>query len=309
MLFFVHRGPIPGYLVAAIFQARHADVNHPIVLLTDQEASAIPGPVVRNVTVASLRDFSDGAIACDTAYRGRNAKDYDREIMNFQRWFYTLEYCQREGISGPIAQLDSDSFLFLSPSLVSSSVKAPHTLCDRVGPQFSFFQSPHYLQEFCEFILSKLGSPQGFQELSDYVENFSGPGLPYPSDMACLGLFASTHPTEDIGDPLRPDFMFCENVGSPQGMKMGLLGKKVRLTQKGRMFVRENGTTIRAGGVHLQGGNKATWPFHVWPQVHVAMIRETPGIYFSSLGPAFKKVATVISLKAAAGLRRALSKR
>jgi len=59
----------------------------------------------------------------------------------------------------------------------------------------------------------------------------------------------------------------------------------------------------------LQGGNKATWPFHVWPQVHVAMIRETPGIYFSSLGPAFKKVATVISLKAAAGLRRALSKR
>ena len=141
------------------------------------------------------------------------------------------------------------------------------------------------------------------------MENFSGPGLPYPSDMACLGLFASTHPTEDIGDPLRPDFMFCENVGSPQGMKMGLLGKKVRLTQKGRMFVRENGTTIRAGGVHLQGGKKATWPFHVWPQVHVAMIRETPGIYFSSLGPAFKKVATVISLKAAAGLRRALSKR
>jgi hypothetical protein len=308
MLFFVHKGPIPGYLVAAILQARCADVNHPIVLLTDQRASAIPPPVVQNVTVASLENFSVAAIACDSAYRGRNAKEYSRELMNFQRWFYTLEYCQRVGISGPIAQLDSDSFLFLSPSVLSSSLKAPHTVCDHVGPQFSFFQSPHYLQQFCEFMLSKLASPEGFQEVADYLQDIRNPGMPHISDMAVLGLFASTHPTEDIGDPLRTDFMFCENIGSPQGMKMGLLGKRVRRTRNGKMFVRENGTMIRAGGVHLQGGNKATWPFHVSPRVHATMIRKLPRVYFSSLGLAFNKAAFTLSLKAVARLRRALAK-
>jgi len=130
-------------------------------------------------------------------------------------------------------------FPFSLTLTLSSFCQSPHASVGDVDPQLSLFQSPEYLQQFCGFVLNRPGSPQGFQEAAAYVE--------------------------DIGDPLRTDFMFCENNGSPQGMKMGLLGKKVRRTQKGRMFVRENGTMIRAGGVHLQGGNKATWPFHVPP--------------------------------------------
>jgi len=173
-------------------------------------------------------------------------------------------------------------FPFSLTLTLSSFCQSPHASVGDVDPQLSLFQSPEYLQQFCGFVLNRPGSPQGFQEAAAYVE--------------------------DIGDPLRTDFMFCENNGSPQGMKMGLLGKKVRRTQKGRMFVRENGTMIRAGGVHLQGGNKATWPLHVPPRVHATTLRKIPLVNFPSLGPAFNKAALTLSLKAAARLRRVLTK-
>ena len=163
-------------------------------------------------------------------------------------------------------------FPFSLTLTLSSFCQSPHASVGDVDPQLSLLQSPEYLQQFCGFVLSRPGLPQGVQQITHYGHNFRGPRRPHICAMVVLGLFALTPPTVETEGPLRTDFMVCENNGSPQGMKMGLLGRGARRTRKGKMSVRENGTMIRAGGVHLQGGNKATWPFHVPPRVHATTI-------------------------------------
>ena len=276
MIVFLHHGPIPLYLSAAVLQAKTSNPGERVVLLSDQVEGAIPKLLNRNVEQIQPPPSHSALPLFRERYRhdGRNSREYEQRC--FERWFHILDWVEARGDTEHVLYLDSDALLFLPLTDIADGVHAQMTVCNEVGPQFTFFRTPREVRHFTDFLLNQFKNDSTFQELESYVREFAGDGLPHVSDMAALGLYGSLNLVEDIGDP-------------SQGLKMGVLGKAIR-TQNGRKyFVRSNGSQVLAGGVHLQGGNKVLWPFHVSRQVHAAV-----------------KAFSVISLRLASRFRRIL---
>jgi len=306
VIVFLHHGPIPLYLSAAVLQAKTSNPGEHVVLLSDQVEGAIPKLLNRNVEQIQPPPSHSALPLFRERYRhdGGNSREYEQRC--FERWFHILDWVEARGDTEHVLYLDSDALLFLPLTDIADGVHAQMTVCNEVGPQFTFFRTPREVRHFTDFLLNQFKNDSTFQELEIYVREFAGEGLPHVSDMAALGLYGSLNLVEDIGDPSRANFVFCENIGSSQGLKMGVLGKAIR-TQNGRKyFVRPNGSQVLAGGVHLQGGNKVLWPFHVSRQVHAALLMDNPWKYANSLRSAAVKAFSVISLRLASRFRRIL---
>ncbi len=302
-IFFIHRGPVESYLTASILQAHHASPQSDIVFLTDQPETLVPRAIRHVAAVAAMSEYSSSAETFADAYRFDGINSYDYELMNFQRWFFVAEYCQKQQIDGPALVLDSDAFLFLPVELVMSELGTDQSVVDEVGPQFSFFSSPAALNAFTNYLLTIFLDPKELIEVENFVENYGHPGLPHVSDMAALGRYARLHILEDLGKPERTTFVFCENIGSPQGLQLGHVGKKIRRRAGQRFFITAAGRRVLAGGVHLQGGNKVLWPFFVDGKVRRKMLRCSPVLYISSLCSALSKVAKTRAIRLMSRLR------
>lgn len=304
-IFFVHRGPVAAYLVAAALQARLANPATAIIFMSDQPEKGLGDVLRQAVTTVSLRDFSTGASRFAQTFRFDGINSYDYELMNFQRWFLIEEYCAVEKIKGPILMLDSDAFLYLSVKLVAEGLTSHQTVVDDIGPQFSFFSDSSAVSAFTRYVTGVFSTPENFSAVKNFVDDYANPGLPNVSDMAVLGLYAQENHLEDLGKADRTDFIFCENIGAPQGLRSGALGKKIQWEGRLRFFVTPNGAKVLAGGVHLQGGNKVLWPFFVDGPVHRGIFSDTPLEYLSAIARAVGKATHVGLLRVAARLRRA----
>jgi len=270
-IFFVHSGPLQPYAQAAVLQARVVNPQSQIVVLGDQSPSSIPRSVSRQIQYESLKHHSARAVDFSKIFRFEGNNSYEYELLNFQRWFYIREFCETNSLEGPFLLLDSDAYLYLSIHEVVPSLQSPMTVVDRVGPQFTFFINLDAVTQFTDFVTESFSSNSGFERLSNFVDEWVDNGLPHVSDMATLGSYAREHRLEDLGTADRLNFIFCENVGSSQGLAMSLLGKKVTVRGKRRFFTTKDGRKVLAGGIHLQGGNKALWPYFVDKSVRRAI--------------------------------------
>jgi hypothetical protein len=305
-IYFVHSGAIPSYLVGAALQAHLANPQGEVVLLADDEIKDIPAALRGPVTISPLTDYIERAkrFAGIYSHRGNNSMAY--ELLNFQRWFIVLEHLERHPTAGPIMYCDSDAFLYLPVSQVAASMTTAMSVCSHVGPQFTVFTSVQPLREYCDFITIAYSSAHALKEIQSFVEVHEASGLPHISDMATLGVYAERHQLDDIGDPERHDFVFDENIGSPQGLKLGLLGKRIRRRRGTKRFIRPSGREVIAGGVHLQGGNKALWPLFVGFPVLLLLSRKQPHLLSRALLDALKKACRVVFLRAGQRSRIAL---
>jgi hypothetical protein len=306
-IFFVHRGVLPAYAQAAILQAKKSNHDCSIVVLGDQTKSAVPSEVQRVADYVSIEDFQESAFKFAQIYRhdGRNSLDY--ELGNFQRWFVVDHYCQSQLIPGPLLVLDSDAYVYLDTTRVVAEMRTDMTVVNKVGPQFTYFRNSDTLSMFTQFLTKSFADAPGLQRLKDFVHTSDDAGLPHVSDMAAFGVFALENRLDDVGIAGDRSFVFCENVGLSQGLRMNALGKRVVKRYGSRHFITHDGRHVLAGGVHLQGGNKVLWPFFVDQSVRRAVQRISPLEYRVEIRAAILKALMVSLLRVTSMLRRKLS--
>ena len=309
IIFFVHRGPLQPYVRAAILQAHRADPHSSIVVLGDQKGESIPPDILSVVGYELLEDCSDQADEFAQIFRFEGNNDFDYELMNFQRWFHVRTYCEAYSVEGPILVLDSDAYLYLAVSEVAPYLSTAMTVVDKVGPQFTFFRNLKALTDFTAFLTESFSTDSGFERLDKFVRESGDAGVPHVSDMAALGVYARERKLEDLGDSNRKDFVFCENIGSPQGLVMSPMGKRVTKRHGRRYFTTLEGREVLAGGVHLQGGNKDLWPYFVDHTVRAALRRSSPLDYSHARRTARQKAFRIGLLKASARARNLLTRR
>lgn len=306
VIFFIHRGPLQLYVRASILQARATNPRSLIVLLGDQVPQALPSEIRSTVNYENLSDYSETSDLFAKIFRFEGNNSFDYELLNFQRWFFVHSYCERQSLDGPFLVLDSDAFLYTPISAVEPHLTSPMTVVDRVGPQFTFFRSRTAISDFTTFLTESFSTDEGFERLATFVGESQDLGVPHVSDMAAFGVYSKLHKLDDLGSPERNDFIFCENIGTPQGLVMGSLGKKIRTRKTHRYFSTLDGRDVMAGGVHLQGGNKALWPYFVDPSVKSALRKSSPLDYARARRTARKKALSVGLLRFSTRLRRAL---
>lgn len=307
-IFFVHRGPARAYLQAAILQARSSSASSLIVLLSDQPENSLPQELVQTVFLGPIADYSATAKEFERTFRADGPNSYEYELMNFQRWFMVNSFCEHHSINGPLVMLDSDSFLFLSVETVLPSLTTGMSVVDKVGPQFTFFSNSSHLRDFIRFLSESFRKKALYTELQTFVRNSNIFGLPNVGDMAALGLYAQKNSLVDFGRADRLDFVFCENIGSSQGLVMNTLGKRVSWRRGRRYFTTRDGRHLLAGGVHLQGGNKVLWPFFVDTTVRRKMRKLSPLDYRIARREALEKAVRIGLLRSAARLRKLVSR-
>jgi hypothetical protein len=305
-IYFVHSGAVPDYLVGSTLQAHLANPQGEVVLLTTQTIEAVPAVFAGRITIAQVSQYLERAKSFASIYRhhGSNALAY--ELLNFQRWFIVLEHLETHPTTEPIMYCDSDAFLYLSVSDVAASMTTAMSVCSEVGPQFTVFTSVQALREYCAFITDSFSSPRALGAIQGFVDGHQSAGLPHISDMATLGVYAERHQLNDLGNAERQDFVFDENIGAPQGLRLGLLGKRIRTRSGTKRFIRPSGNDVIAGGVHLQGGNKTLWPLFVSIPVLLLLARKEPRLLVLALVKAFRKAGRVVFLRAGERGRMAL---
>ena len=308
-LFFIHQGPLQPYVRASIFQARAADSSSSVVVLGDQSPETIPPEVLSQVSYEPLSQYSQRADEFAEIFRFEGNNSFEYELLNFQRWFYIQSYREKHSLNNPFLVLDSDAYLYLALDDVAPLLKTPMTVVDKVGPQFTFFLTTTALADFTHFLTESFSTDKGFDRLARFVSESNDAGVPHVSDMAAFGVYARMNALEDLGVPTRKDLMFCENVGSPQGVAMSMWGKKLIRRQGRRYFITREGRRILAGGVHLQGGNKDLWPYFVDDSVHQAFRQHAPQEYKVARRKARAKAIRIGLLKTAARARNLLASR
>ena len=307
-VFFIHRGALQPYVQAAILQARAADSESSIVLLGDQARETVSPEILDETTHELLDNYSARADAFAKIFRFEGNNGFDYELLNFQRWFYVRSYCEAHSVRGPILVLDSDAYLFLAVSDVAPHLSTSMTVVDKVGPQFTFFLTPQALIDFTTFLTESHSTDKGFELLRQFVREWGDSGVPHVSDMAAFGVYAREHKLEDLGASNRKDVLFCENIGSPQGLVMSPMGKKVTKRHGRRYFTTLEGREVLAGGVHLQGGNKDLWPYYVDHTVRTTLRKSSPRDYSDARRTARQKAFRIGLLKTSARARNLVSR-
>jgi len=308
-VFFIHRGPLQPYAQAAVLQARAADSESSIVLLGDQARETVSPEILGEITYELLDNYSSRSDAFSKIFRFEGNNGFDYELLNFQRWFCVRSYCEAHSVAGPLLILDSDAYLYLAVSEVAPLLSTSMTVVDKVGPQFTFFLTLQALTDFTNFLTDSFSTDKGFEQLAKFVRESDDAGVPHVSDMAAFGVYAREHKLEDLGDSTRKDVVFCENIGSPQGLVMSPMGKKVTKRQGRRYFTTLEGRVLRAGGVHLQGGNKDLWPYFVDHNVRAALRRSSPRDFSRARRTARQKAFRIGLLKASTRAKNLLTRR
>jgi len=263
-IIFIHRG-FPFYLKPMLAQARYSNPLARLVLLGDEYNSDLGGGFFEKNKIDHffIEDYFQSAKEFGQIYQHEGKNPYQYELFCFQRWFVMLDFVKQQSSISRFVYLDTDVLLYKNVYDVFKVVKTSMTVCDRVGPQYTFFKSHKILESYCDFIMSSYKNAAGFEKLKRFVRDYNNDGMPHISDMTTIGVFASENKLDNLGDCNRTDFYFDENVSSSYCVQKGFYGKKLIKKNGKQHFQKANGQMIEAGGCHLQGPSKVLWPFYV----------------------------------------------
>lgn len=301
----MHRGSLPPYLQGAILQALNSNQESEAVLFSDVQSLPTTLSSLSRLKVMRITDFSQRAENFAKSYTHHGKNPYSYTLGNLQRWFIISEFLDSRGEDIPFVHLDSDAYLFAEIRDVLMSLSTPMSVCFEVGPQFTFFKNKAALREYVDFIESSFSNKSGLQSLQDFVDSRSDQGVPHIGDMVTIGRWAQVKGLEDLGklDRRRGLHIFDENIGTSQGLKVGILGKKVMTLSGVKYFVDLSDIPVLAGGAHLQGGNKVLWPRFVSPPIHRAFLRTDPATYLAALVAMTNKALVIMLSKAKGNFR------
>jgi len=279
-IIFIHRGN-QFYLKPALAQARVSNPLVRIVLLGDNSNSDLGASFCKKYKIDHflIDNYFQSAKKFEQIYQHQGKNPYQYELFCFQRWFVMLDFVKEHCPKGNFVYLDTDVIIYINIFDVFKVIKSEMTVCNRVGPQYSFFKSVDALESYCEFINYSYKNSIGFDKLKSFVSDFNNSGMPHISDMTTIGVYASENDLDDLGDCNRTDFFFDEIISYPQCMKKGVFGKKIIKKYGINYFQKSNGQLIKAAGCHLQGGSKALWPLYCDRSLLLSLLN-VESIYF-----------------------------
>ena len=263
---FIHKG-FSSCLFASITTARESNPCGEIILIGD-ETNNIPkilNPL--NCEHINISKFESTAKKFAAIYRHDGNNPFGYELFCLQRWFILNDFLVTRPSKSKVLYLDSDAFLFENASNVLSNMTSDIALCQSISPAFTYIKNVKELDNFCTFVYESFLNIELYEKLVEFVKYYSNQGMPHISDMTVFGEYSSTKGSQAVGDLRSKDnsiTFYCDNFSYPQGMRMGLVGKKIEKDRNGnRYFINEeSGIRHLAGGVHFQGIMKISWILH-----------------------------------------------
>ena len=265
-IIFIHKG-YSSCLFASIAMARESNPWGEIILIGDESNNNPKILKALNCEHVNINRFEIAAKKFAAIYRhdGNNPLGY--ELFCFQRWFILNDFLLTRPAKSKVLYLDSDAFLFEEISTVLSNMTSNIALCQSISPAFTYIKDVKELDDFCSFVYESFISMELYENLVDFVAHYSNSGMPHISDMTIFGEYSSTKGSQVVGDLRSKEnsiAFYCDNFSYSQGMRMGLIGKKIEKDLNGdRFFINEeSGRRLIAGGVHFQGAMKPSWILH-----------------------------------------------
>ncbi len=263
---FIHKG-YSSCLFASIAMARESNPKGEIILIGDTSNNNPKILKALNCEHVDINRFYITANKFALIYRhdGNNPVEY--ELFCFQRWFILNDFLATRPAKSKVLYLDSDAFLFEDISIVLSKMTSNIALCQSISPAFTYIKDLKELEYFCTFLLDSFKNNDFYENLNKFVKRYSNSGMPHISDMTAFGEYSSLKGSRAVGD-LRSrennNVFYCDNFSYPQGMQMGIVGKKLEKDLNGVRFFINNETGGRhlAGGIHFQGVMKPSWVLH-----------------------------------------------
>ncbi|MFL5729200.1 MAG: hypothetical protein ACJ75J_06910 [Cytophagaceae bacterium] len=253
-IIFVHNGN-SNYLKYSLHQAKIMNPEAEIILLGDEKNNKYDF-----VSHFLIRDFYMSASEFEIAYLHLSTNNYQIELFCFQRWFVIREFL--ESIKKEqFCYLDSDVLIFTDLLSCFQNIKGVDiTVCNKIGPQYTFISSKNVLDRFCHFIFSMFTDEKLKAHYIQFFNERKSKGLEGGvSDMLAVADFigASSLSVLDLGD-IRSGTVFDDNISFSQGFEMGERGKKI-YWENGAPYGKhlETGEIIRFNALHFQGPAKS----------------------------------------------------
>lgn len=261
MIVFIHKGS-QSYLKAALAQARLSNPNAEIILITDSCKTLEGFLRDQKIVSAPIDTYGEGASNFSKIYRHHGSNPVSYELFCYQRWFILRDFLLSYNPFAPGVLLDSDVFLYTDVSKVHSNIPSQMTVCNTVGPQFTFYKSSKVIVEYCKFIESCFTDELYYSACNKFMSDNQNLGIPHMSDMVTLGVFSKLNNLFDTSNILN-DIVFDENLSVTDGYLSNFIGKRVFFKNDVRYFKLINQFPVQAGGIHLQGSLKRLWPYYV----------------------------------------------
>jgi hypothetical protein len=275
---FIHKG-YSSCLFASILTARKSNPNSEIFLIGDKENHNVELLELADCKHIEILDYMKSARDFSEIYRhdGNNPVEY--ELFCIQRWFILQDFLVEQNRQVKVLYLDSDAFLYDQADSIFSTLGSKISLPQKISPAFTYIGSLTELKNFCRFISESYGDDKAYKKLGRFVANFSNKGMPHISDMTLFGEYANVKGKliiEDLRVICEKRNFYCDNFSYSQGMKMGIIGKKVTKNEKDERFFLRNSdmTKIPVGGLHFQGLMKTTWLIYADKKDKWKIIRE-----------------------------------
>ena len=266
-IIFIHKG-YSSCLFASIAMARESNPKGEIILIGDASNNVPKILKALNCEHVDINRFDITAKKFAVIYRhdGNNPVEY--ELFCFQRWFILNDFLATRPAKSKVLYLDSDAFLFEDISIVFSNMTSNIALCQLISPAFTYIKELKELDYFCAFLYESFENIELYENLNKFVKCYSNSGMPHISDMTAFGEYSSLKGSRAVGDLRSKEnniVFYCDNFSYPQGMQMGIVGKKIEKDLNGdRFFIyNETGTRHLAGGIHFQGVMKPSWILHL----------------------------------------------
>ncbi|MCG3164354.1 MAG: hypothetical protein POELPBGB_00108 [Bacteroidia bacterium] len=252
-IFFVHKTN-SSYLKYALKQARKYNPDSAIYLLGDDENNQYPF-----ITHVAISDYSKSADEFKKVYRHMSATNIDYELVCFLRWFYIMDFAEKNGIESFI-YLDSDVLVF---SNLTDALKPFESLSianeGLAMPAFTYFGNKTALVDFCSFMMQQYTKPHYLNRLESEWEIHKPKNWGGICDMVMFQFYFEEHP-QNLGklDEIINDSVFDQHIRTSDGFEMKDDHKKIAW-KNGQPFGfhLQLKKWIRFHGIHYQGHSKA----------------------------------------------------
>ena len=258
-IIFIHKNIHNGdnsYLNYSLSQAHLLNPQSPIYLITDD---------VKNkkcfVNYVPLNEYYEEAEKFEKIYKHMSTNDYIHELFCFQRWFIIKMFLKKNGIND-FLYLDSDVLLFCNIEKELKNLQGIYdfTICNKIGPQCTYFTAKENLLKFCEFIYQLYTNPKYYIRLEEKHQKHINNNLPGGvCDMTAFGEYQH-HAMGKVKDlaQIENNSVFDDNINVSDGFEMN--GKEIKniIIKNEGAYCKQlsTGRIIRFNSLHFQGGGK-----------------------------------------------------
>ncbi len=244
-----------SYLNFSLHQAHILNENNPIFLITDSFKKK-----KSFVNYINLHEYDEYANEFGKLYKHLSGNDFTHELFCFQRWFIIKKFIEQNDIND-FLYLDSDILLFCN---VETEFKKysdfDFTICNKIGPQYSYFSSKEKLFKFCEFVEQLYTNQTYFKRLENkYAITAANKLNGGVCDMTAFYEYQYYHlgKVKDLS-VIENNAVFDDNINVSDGFEMNSLSIKNVVIKNREAFVKQisSGKLIRFKALHFQGGGK-----------------------------------------------------